>query len=386
MGLAYPGLRLYINFYIGHFGFRRHFLRGIFSFYANEMNCDNAYSHERLTMTFLRFSVIAAMLVMVVHVRGQSLPAGTYPAQDSLHAQLHDAESQAVLGPIVWQPGPFTVTVEKSAGLPFSEDVILSYPSPKPMHQPAEADTVYLEGFLAHQDDGRIIKAPALVIVPETDSRRLAARTLAAALRLQEVHVFVLQPPGYSRRNQNDIKHDPDQFLPRIRQTVADTRRARDAIGALPMMADQPAHIAGFSLGGFVATVTASLDDGYQQTFIMLSGGNLAQIITQGQKDAAAFKQRFINRGYTLAQLTDILRQVEPLRVAGRLNPSFTWLYTAKYDTVIPTECSDSLAAAIHLPADHRFVYPVDHYTSGIILPEVATHIADRIRRQTQGK
>ncbi len=323
-------------------------------------------------------------LSATIAVRADVAAQGTYSATDTLKAILKEPEHKAVLSPIMWEPGKFEVKVEKPDSAAPGENAMVSFPSPLPMWEQAEADRVALEWFAAQDESGRPVAGPAVVIIPETDSRRIAARTLAMGLRALKVHAFVLQPPGYGRRSAPKLRTNPHQFLPRSRQTVADARRARDAIAALPGMAGAQVHLAGISLGGFLATVTATLDDGYDQTFIMLAGGDLAGVISNGQRDAATFRERFIRAGFTQEQINDQLRMVEPLRVADRLRPESTWLFTGMYDTVVPTKNSDELAAAAHLPADHRIVYPTDHYTAALMLPDAARSIVEKITKSAR--
>lgn len=69
-------------------------------------------------------------------------------------------------------------------------------------------------------------------------------------------------------------------------------------------------------------------------------------------------------------------RQIEPLRLAHRIRPESTWLFSGKFDDVVPPECSHALAKAAGLPSEHHIEMPVDHYSGVILMPKVLLDIA----------
>jgi hypothetical protein len=163
-----------------------------------------------------------------------------------------------------------------------------------------------------------------------------------------------------------------------MRQGIADVRRARDAIAAIP---DLPGHIAiqGTSLGGFVTTTAASLDTCFDSVFIFLAGADLYSMLQSGQQDTAKLRERLAEAGFTDDRLRELLWHSEPSRTAGRLDPARTWQYTAAYDDVVPLANALRLCEAANLPADHHFQFPGGHYTSIIYLPAVLDHIEQQI-------
>jgi hypothetical protein len=321
----------------------------------------------------------ASLLLIGSIATAQEIPTGPYHASDSLAVVLEDGPHQEVLGPIVWEPGDFEVTIGPGESGPFGEDAIVSFPSPKPVHEPAEVDVVSADWYIARTADGAVAEAPAVVIVPETDSRRVAGRALGAALRGLHVHALVLHPPGYGKRNVGNVRRDVSQFLVRYRQGIADARRTKDAAAVLPGIRGHRVHLGGISLGGFSAILTESLDNGFDQTFVMLAGGDLYGIVTNGQRDAIKFREGFAAAGYEGQDLKDLLNQLEPLRVADRLEATRTWLITAQFDDVVPPENSLKFAETAQLPADHHITYPTDHYSAALMLPTMAKTLADLV-------
>jgi cephalosporin-C deacetylase-like acetyl esterase len=127
----------------------------------------------------------------------------------------------------------------------------------------------------------------------------------------------------------------------------------------------------GTSLGGFVAATVAGLDHGYDRVFIMLAGGNLQEVILHGERDAIKVHQRLTAAGLNDDQIKELTRHIEPLRLAHRIRPESTWLFSGKFDTVVPPRCSKALAEAAHLPVDHHVGFSGDHYSGVIYLPQV---------------
>ena len=72
--------------------------------------------------------------------------------------------------------------------------------------------------------------------------------------------------------------------------------------------------------------------------------------------------------------------QVEPLKLAHRLDPERTWMYTANLDQVVPPQHAEKLATAAHLSPKHHFHLWADHYTGIIYLPGVVETIAKKVR------
>lgn len=160
-----------------------------------------------------------------------------------------------------------------------------------------------------------------------------------------------------------------------LQNKLADVRRARDAVVALPMIDPAVVGVQGTSLGGFVTATVAGLGTGYDRVFILTAGGNLHQVVLQGAKDAAKMRKRLVAAGLMDEQIKELAQQVEPLRLARRINPAETWLYCGTFDDVVPPSCSLALAQAVQLPAGHYIELPVNHYKGVLYLPIVIQQI-----------
>ena len=257
-----------------------------------------------------------------------------FPARDTLNPGKDDNEDAwECLTGLKWQPSQFTVSLEEgNAQQRF--DRLVRFPSPSPLGDDVN-DLVAMEWHVAYGDDGQPIKAPALVVVHESGSGMTVGRMLSKGLRAHGLHTFMLQMPGYGVRKSRG-NEDVTRLLPSLKQAISDVRRARDAVAALPFVDNDMIGVQGTSLGGFVTATVGGIDQGYDRVFILLAGGNLNEVIFQGARDAASVRQRLEEAGATREMIMEYTRQIEPLRLAHRIRPEVTWLYSGKFDDVVP--------------------------------------------------
>lgn len=297
----------------------------------------------------------------------------TFQATDSLEAEPHDAsvDAQACLAGLCWKPERFEVRIEEpwKAG-----DLCVTFPTPRPTGN-AGNDTVSMEWFVACDADGQPCVAPACVVVHESGRGMDVGRLIARGLNAHGLHTFLIHLPWYGKRQPVSGKPTMEMVLPALAQGIADVRRARDAVAAIPVVDTDRIAVQGTSLGGFVTATAASLDRGFDSTFVLLAGGDLAGIIAHGAKDAAKFRDELKQAGLSDAQVADALHSVEPLRVAHRLNPDRTWLFSGKFDEVVPPKHSAQLAEAAGLADDHHLQLHATHYSGIVYLPVVLAQI-----------
>jgi dipeptidyl aminopeptidase/acylaminoacyl peptidase len=186
--------------------------------------------------------------------------------------------------------------------------------------------------------------------------------------------------PYYGKRRSGDRDPDGSQFFVLIRQAVADVRRGRDAIAALPGVDPSLIGLQGTSLGGFIVATAGSLDCAFDGVFIALAGGNLYEMLMSGQKDTAKARRELAREGFSGDRLRELLWQIEPTRVAHRLDPHRTWLYSAEKDQVVPIENARALAEAAGLDAGSHVRVTANHYTAIAFFPVILQHMADQLR------
>lgn len=307
----------------------------------------------------------------------RSLEIGAkFTAHDTLNCGSDaSADASECLAGLSWKPGDFTVELEPAS--PGCGDFLMRFPSPRPIGN-AKNDRVSMEWFAAKDDDNKIKSARAIVVVHESGKAMTVGRVIARGVSGQGLHAFLVHMPGYGARR--DAEFDKkDQTLPALQQGIADVRRARDAVLALPVVDRSIVGVQGTSMGGFVAATIAGLDHGYNRVFILLAGGNLDDVVLNGSKDAAKTRERLAAAGVTAEQIKEMVRHVEPLRLAHRVHPSETWLFSGKYDDVVPPRCSKAFADAARLPEGHHIVLNADHYSGAVFLPQIVTRIHDEM-------
>ena len=171
-----------------------------------------------------------------------------------------------------------------------------------------------------------------------------------------------------------------------MRQGIVDVRRARDAVAVLPHVDKTNIAVQGTSLGGFVTATTAGLDRGFASVHIMVAGGDLYELVSNGQREAGKLREMLAEAGYTGDKLRDLFAAVEPLRLAHRLDPQTTWMYSATRDQVVPPPHANKLAAAAKLTDDHHTRLWADHYTGILYVPVVVDAIAKNVKATTTSR
>jgi cephalosporin-C deacetylase-like acetyl esterase len=202
-------------------------------------------------------------------------------------------------------------------------------------------------------------------------------RLVAIELGRRGMHAFLVQLPGYGQRKSVDFKQD--DLVSVFTQGICDVRRARDAVAALPQVDAAHIGLQGTSLGGFVATLSASLDGRFDSVFLLLCGGDLHGVLTSGAKDAQKALDRLIASGVAADQVATTLRRVEPLRIAHRLEPERTWLFSATLDDVVLPKFSERLAEAAQLTGKHHQRMLATHYSGVVFLPGVLQQIGQTV-------
>jgi dienelactone hydrolase len=307
-----------------------------------------------------------------------------FEATDSLApAADESADATQCLNGLCWPVDKFSIQIESADE--DRGDWLVRFPSPI-VSGDARNDRVAMEWYQARDADQKLITAPAIVVVHESGSRMTVGRLFARGLQMQGIHAFMIQLPHYGERRTGRNRPDGGNLISMMKQAVADVRRARDAVAVLPRVDTSRISLQGTSLGGFVSATAGSLDDGYDNVFLMLAGGELYDLIQNGKKDAAKVRERLEKAGLKGEELRQLTLIVEPTRVAHRLNPDRTWLYSGVFDTVVPTKNATALATSAKLSKNHHIQMMANHYTGIVYLPFVLSHIAEHARGPFESK
>jgi hypothetical protein len=302
----------------------------------------------------------------------------TFSATDTIDiGQEPSADARACLDGLVWDRESFQVRC--NAPQPNRGDVLVRFPSPRPSGD-SPNDLVAMEWYMARDKDDRAIEAPAIVVVHESGREMAAGRMFARGIQTSQFHAFLIHLPYYGERTTANKHHRAETFIAATRQGIADVRRARDAVAAIPLVRQNLIGLQGTSLGGFVAATTAGLDNGFAGVFLMLAGGDLYDVIQNGAKDAAEYRRRLAGAGYSGDKLKAELRKVEPNRLAHRLDPERTWLYSGLLDKVVPIKNARLLASAARLERSHHVEMLANHYSGIVFVPFLIGHMSDHFK------
>ncbi len=301
-----------------------------------------------------------------------------FGARDTLDPGSESStDARNCLAGLTWTPGRFQVNCQapqKGRG-----EVLLRFPSPVQTGD-KHNDRVAVEWYVAGMDKGTAKRSRAVVVVHESGRGMTVGRLFARTLRQRGLHAFLVQLPGYGQRVGPGGRPPDARFFDLLRQAIGDVRRARDAVVALPLVDSSHISLQGTSLGGFVVATSASLDRGYDSVFVMLAGGHLYQMIQNGKRDTANVRKKLTEAGITGERLKQLASTIEPTRVAHRLDPKRTWLFSGLHDTVVPMDSALALAKAAGLSSNHHIKMPTNHYTGIVLLPSMCQLIAKQVR------
>ncbi len=350
-------------------------------------------SRLMLPMLLIAASCIISTVFVPVQAAGledakNSVPAvgQKFQAVDSLDISLkkenRDHGVKKYLDGLAWSKQKFEVTLHpayKNRG-----DFLVTFPSPVTSNNGGD-NTVTMEWYPAKNKAGEIIKAPAIVVVHESGSGMTVGQIFAKTLKKQHFHTFLLHMPGYGKRKSKE-RRDVSELVTLFHQAISDVRRARDAVAALPKVDERLIVLQGTSLGGFVSATVAGLDNGYDGVFLMLAGGDLYDILMHGKRDAEKVLEKTRQAGISDDQLKAIIDKIEPLNFASRMDAARVWLYSGKYDTVVPLKNANLLAHAAGLSKQHHILMPSNHYSGIVYLPVIFKHIGEKINLIAESK
>lgn len=306
-----------------------------------------------------------------------SLANQVFAARDTLcPVDETSGDARRCLEGLVWPETDFKIRCGKSVKM--RGDLLIRFPSPIASGDKTN-DLVAMEWYIARNDSFKPVIAPAVVIVHESSSEMVIGRLFARGLRQLGLHTFLIHLPYYGERYSGQELSAAALLISAPRQAVADVRRARDAVAVLPFIDSKHVALQGTSLGGFVSATAACLDQSYDGVFLMLAGGDLYDVIQNGKKNATKVRAELKKAGLEGEKLKAVLWTVEPKRIAHRLDPSRTWLYSGISDTVVPMENALALANPAKLDDKHHVRLNANHYSGVVYLPFVLDHIAERV-------
>ena len=337
------------------------------------------HMHPAAEMPYVRMDLLELLQQLPSKTTSPKTPLlsilSTFQAFDSLNVGIDtDKDAQICIDGLKWNPCEFTVHLETAkVGC---GDWLVRFPSAKPSGNKLN-DEVAMEWYQVKDSSGNPIEAPAAVIVHESGSGMTVGRLLAKALRAKGIHTFMIQLPYYGvRRGPNGRPRDIN-LVGALQQGIADARRARDAVAMIPMVDTSRISLQGTSLGGFVTATTAGLDKAYHRVVVFLAGGDLYSVLMDGKREAAQVRAELMQGGISESDVKEMITSIEPLRLAHRIDPKRTWLFSALYDEVVPPRNAKLFASAAQLDPTHHLEMEANHYSGVVFLPLVTQQMAD---------
>jgi len=176
------------------------------------------------------------------------------------------------------------------------------------------------------------------------------------------------------------ISDNIDGTVANFRQAVLDIRRAGDWLRSWKGVDPTRVGLFGVSMGSMVGALVAGADTRFTRSVFVVGGGDLPSIVLHESRETREMRQRLLDGGWTAEKLATALAPIEPIGVAGRIDPSNVLFINATADQVVPKECTEKLCAAMGGPRV-RWI-KADHYTIALalmdILKEAAEHLAQR--------
>ncbi len=234
---------------------------------------------------------------------------------------------------------------------------------PSPVRTPwVPNNTVYAEYFRP-RGQGPFPGVIGLHILGgDFDLLRLFCRTLAhqgvCALFVVLPHYGPRHAPGGPRRA---VSEDVEQSVRALRQAVLDIRRAAAWLATRPEVDSRRLGVFGISLGGITAALAAEMEPRLDNVLLMLAGGDLARL-NWNSPELAPVRKALSRRGWTLQEALERMRTVDPIRYASRLRHRRVLMINARYDRLVPPECTKALWKAAGCPPIQW--WDCGHYTA----------------------
>jgi dienelactone hydrolase len=228
-------------------------------------------------------------------------------------------------------------------------------------------------------------KLPAAVVLDILDGSAIVPRALARGLAEQGVAALYIPMACYGvRRPAGNVHYayfadHPDRSPDNLRQTVMDVRRAKAVLSALPDVDAARVSITGVSMGGIMTALAAGVDGTFYRVVPVMAGGDIAAI-TFHCREARQIKAACLAKGIDQRKLADILRPVDPLTFANRIDPATCLMINAALDEVIPRATTDALNKGIGGP--RMLMFQAGHYGAAFYLLNIRQAAVDFIRGQ----
>jgi poly(3-hydroxybutyrate) depolymerase len=216
----------------------------------------------------------------------------------------------------------------------------------------------------------------AHLLIPPGEGRRPTAVVfdiLAGGHVVGEAMAKALVRRGFlvARLEREDLKLDTaesaDVPARTLRAALLDARRLVDYLVQRPDVDATRIGAAGISLGSILACLLQGTDPRVRAGVFIMTGGDIAEILGDSTevpvrifRENTIERERLASASEFVARMRPLIDPLDPLRVAGRIDPDTVLFMNARLDRVIRPRHALKLWVALGKP--ERIVLPFGHY------------------------
>jgi dienelactone hydrolase len=166
------------------------------------------------------------------------------------------------------------------------------------------------------------------------------------------------------------VSPDPRETVEGMTQAVLDIRCGVAWLASRPEIDADNLGIFGISLGGITAALAATAEPRLKNACLLLAGGDIGQA-SWDSAEARPVRERWLATGGTREEFLEIVRAVDPVTYARKVNGKRILMLNASDDQVIPRACTESLWKALGEPEIRWYSgghYSVMRHIFGVLL------------------
>ncbi len=228
---------------------------------------------------------------------------------------------------------------------------------------------------------GKDGKLPAIYVLPLLGGGKVIPKGLAEFFAAKGIPTLRMR----RKREAFDKEGYSIEYTNRVLiQTVVDARKLGYWLRQRSEIDPERIGCIGASLGGMVAYLVDAADTDINTSVLVLTGGDLADILTVGdEKHLKEVREGLVKRKNVSA---DGLRAYVGERVlslwdyTAGIDPSRVLMINARYDKVVPKKCAEEMWKRLGKPQVHWF--PVGHISSVLFLPTIKKLSLEFLRQQ----
>lgn len=234
-----------------------------------------------------------------------------------------------------------------------------------------ENDNVALNVFLPLEDGDEPIQVVLILHYWGAPSLRVE-RSLAQELNRRGIGAAILTLPYHLSRTPKGassgalaVQPDPEKLRNMMLQSTKDCIRAIDFLESRPQRLSV-LGIYGTSLGALIGSLAYGVEPRLKNAAFVLGGADMAKLIWNSSR-VGHVKDVLRLKGFDEAKLAAELKPIDSAPYLKVKPQGRTFLVSAKYDTVIPAECSRRLREL--LPNSQHLEIETGHY-GGVFIQE----------------